>query len=184
MDSVFLEREGKLFWQYDSETLCIEPWGENSLRVRMTADPVMDANDWALTEPVPETDSAITFETIDVTDPWYRGEEWPQYHQTAQVATLTNGKISAHVNHEGWISFRNQRGEVLTEEYWRTRDRMNRYCVPQRVTARASRQAFCHSPSSASSRQQRSASARAASSSQAVSSRSRLTASTPRAGRR
>ena len=114
----------------------IEPWGENSLRVRMTADPVMDTNDWALTEPVPETDSAITFETIDVTDPWYRGEEWPQYHQTAQVATLTNGKISAHVNHEGWISFRNQRGEVLTEEYWRTRDRMNRYCVPLRVTAR------------------------------------------------
>ena len=47
----------------------IEPWGENSLRVRMTADPVMDANDWALTEPVSETDSAITFETIDVTDP-------------------------------------------------------------------------------------------------------------------
>ena len=114
----------------------IEPWGENSLRVRMTADPVMDRNDWALTEPVPETDSAITFETIDVTDPWYRGEEWPQYHQTAQVATLTNGKISAHVNHEGWISFCNQRGEVLTEEYWRTRDRMNRYCVPLRVTAR------------------------------------------------
>ena len=114
----------------------IEPWGENSLRIRMTADPVMDANDWALTEPVPETDSAITFETIDVTDPWYKGEEWPQYHQTAQVATLTNGKISAHVNHEGWISFRNQRGEVLTEEYWRTRDRMNRYCVPLRVTAR------------------------------------------------
>ena len=25
---------------------------------------------------------------------------------------------------------------MLTEEYWRTRDRMNRYCVPLRVTAR------------------------------------------------
>ena len=28
----------------------IEPWGANSLRVRMSAVPQMDANDWALTE--------------------------------------------------------------------------------------------------------------------------------------
>ena len=30
----------------------------------------------------------------------------------------------------------NQRGEVLTAEYWRNRDRINRYCVPLRVPAR------------------------------------------------
>ena len=114
----------------------IEPWGENSLRVRMFPDARLDPNDWALTEPVPETDSTITFETIDTTDPWYKGEEWAQYHSTGTVATLTNGKITAKVNPEGWISYYNQRGELLTEEYWRTRDRINRYCVPLRVTAR------------------------------------------------
>ena len=30
----------------------IEPWGENSLRVRMTKEPVMNENNWALCEPV------------------------------------------------------------------------------------------------------------------------------------
>lgn len=114
----------------------IDPWGENSLRVRMTPDPRMDENDWALTEPVPDTDSRITFETVDTTDPWYQGEEWKKYHSTGTVATLTNGKITARVNPEGWISYYNQKGQLLTEEYWRTRDRINRYCLPLRITAR------------------------------------------------
>ena len=112
----------------------IEPWGENSLRVRMTAMPKMDDNDWALTETPKETKAEISFETIDTTDPWYRSEEYAQYHQTGTQAALVNGKITAKVSHEGWISFYNQKGELLTEEYWRTRDRINRYCVPLRVT--------------------------------------------------
>ena len=52
MDSVFLEREGKLFWKYDGETLCIEPWGENSLRLRAWCQADRPPEDWALTEPV------------------------------------------------------------------------------------------------------------------------------------
>lgn len=114
----------------------IEPWGENSLRVRMSAVPQMDANDWALTGKMEEITPQITFEEIDVTDPWYLGEEYAKYHQTATQASLTNGKITAKVSHEGWISFFNQKGELLTEEYWRTRDRINRYCVPLRIAAR------------------------------------------------
>ena len=54
----------------------VEPWGRNSVRVRMTAQPVMDGNDWALTEPVGEVTPEIIFETVDVTDSWYQGEEW------------------------------------------------------------------------------------------------------------
>ena len=49
MDSVFLEREGKLFWQYDGETLCIEPWGENSLRLHAWCQADRPPEDWALT---------------------------------------------------------------------------------------------------------------------------------------
>ena len=114
----------------------IDPWGENSLRVRMTAQPEMDSHDWALTEPVADTASEITFETIDVTDPWYQGEEYKQYHQTARQAQITNGKITARISHEGWISYYNQKGQLLTAEYWRNRNRINRYCVPLRVDAR------------------------------------------------
>lgn len=114
----------------------IEPWGSNSLRVRMTKDAKMDANDWALEIPQPDTKAVIAFETVDVTDPWYKGEEYAQYHQAATQASITNGKITAKVSHEGWISYFNEKGELLTEEYWRTRDRLNRYCVPLRVEGR------------------------------------------------
>ncbi len=114
----------------------IEPWGPNSLRVRMTKEAQMDANDWALEEKMPKTDATISYEEIDVTDPWYQTPEYEKYHQTGTRATLVNGKITAKVSHEGWISFYNQKGELLTEEYWRNRNRINRYCVPLRVDAR------------------------------------------------
>ncbi len=118
------------------QTLWLEPWGRNSLRLRMTCDTRMDENDWALTEKVEECQAQITVEEYDTTDPWYKGEEYAHYHQTGKTYTLTNGKITAKVNHEGWISYYNQKGELLTAEYWRTRDRINRYCVPLRLEAR------------------------------------------------
>ena len=114
----------------------IEPWGKNSLRVRMTAQPEMDKNDWALTEEVENCKADISYEEIDVTDPWYKSEEYAHYHQTAKEWTLKNGKITAKVSYEGWISYYNQKGELLTAEYWRNRNRINRYCVPLRVDAR------------------------------------------------
>lgn len=130
-------REGKkLVIINGKETIWIEAWGKDSLRVRMTKEAHMDPNDWALTEKVEETNPEIDFEERDTTDPWYKGEEWKQYHQTGIYSKITNGKISAVVNPEGWISFYNDKGEILTEEYWRTRDRINRYCVPLRVNGR------------------------------------------------
>ncbi|NLZ46108.1 MAG: family 31 glucosidase, partial [Clostridiales bacterium] len=114
----------------------IEPWGESSLRVRMTKESEMDKNDWALTEKVSECIPTFKEETIDTTDPWYAGNEFSHYHQTGVNHYITNGKITAKVTCEGFISFYNQRGELLTEEYWRNRDRINRYCVPLRIEAR------------------------------------------------
>lgn len=118
------------------QTLWLEPWGENSLRVRMTCEPKMDENDWALTEKVEKTQGKITVEEVDTTDPWYASDEYAHYHQRGKIYTLVNGKITAKVNHEGWIRYYNDRGELLTAEYWRTRDRINRYCVPLRLEAR------------------------------------------------
>ncbi|MBE5962454.1 MAG: family 31 glucosidase, partial [Lachnospiraceae bacterium] len=117
-------------------TLWLEPWGRNSFRVRMTGEAKRDENDWALTEKVEECVPKITAEEVDTTDPWYRGEEYAKYHQTGTVYTIKNGKITAVISPEGWISYYNQRGEVLLEEYWRNRNRINRYCVPIRVDAR------------------------------------------------
>ncbi len=114
----------------------IEPWGENSLRVRMTAEPKMDGHDWALCEPVKQCVPAFREETVDTTDPWYKGEDFASYHQTGVNHYITNGKITAKVDTEGRISYYNQRGELLTEEYWRDRNRINRYCVPLRVVGR------------------------------------------------
>ena len=131
------EQDGdRLIIREGSSQVWIEPWGPNSLRVRMTKEAQMDANDWALEEKMPKTDATITYEEIDVTDPWYQTPEYAKYHQTGTQATLVNGKITAKVTHEGWVSFYNQKGELLTEEYWRNRNRINRYCVPLRVDAR------------------------------------------------
>lgn len=130
------QEENKLVIAEGKSFVWIEPWGANSLRVRMSAVPQMDTNDWALTEEMENITPQIIFEEVDVTDPWYRGAEYAKYHQTATQARITNGKITAKVSHEGWISFYNQKGELLTEEYWRTRDRINRYCVPLRIVAR------------------------------------------------
>jgi alpha-D-xyloside xylohydrolase len=63
-------------------------------------------------------------------------DEYSRYHQKGVNHTITNGKITAKVSFEGCISFFNQNGELLTEEYWRNRNRINRYCVPLRVEAR------------------------------------------------
>lgn len=130
------QEENKIVIAEGKSQVWVESWGRNSVRVRMTAQPVMDGNDWALTEPVEEVMPEITFETVDVTEPWYQGEEWAKYHQTGTRVTMINGKITVKISHEGWISFYNQKGELLTEEYWRNRNRINRYCVPLRVDAR------------------------------------------------
>ena len=117
-------------------TIWLDPWGPDGIRVRATCETEMDQHDWALNEPVPDTESRIEFEDIDMTDPWNRKSPDPAKHASGRQAMLRNGRIRAFVSPEGWISFRNQRNEVLTEEYWRTRDHLNRYTVPLRLEGR------------------------------------------------
>ncbi|MBQ9928763.1 MAG: glycoside hydrolase family 31 protein [Lachnospiraceae bacterium] len=131
-----LKEENRLVIASGVSQVWIEPWGKNSLRIRMTCEAKMDENDWALTEEVEKCTAVIEEKELDTTDPWYAGEEWAKYHSKGYEYTLTNGKITAKVNPEGWISFYNQKGELLTEEYWRTRDRINRFAVPLRIVGR------------------------------------------------
>ena len=46
------EENNRLVIADGTSTLWLEPWGENSFRVRMTKEARMDAQDWALTEEV------------------------------------------------------------------------------------------------------------------------------------
>ena len=99
--ALFTSQEGRLIRRYDGETLWIEPWGENALRVRASYLPEMPQQDWALLAPAP-------------VEPEIRIEE--------RTATIVNGKIRAEISEGGCISFYDGNGNLLLEEQWRTRD--------------------------------------------------------------
>lgn len=119
-----------------NETIWIEPWGINSLRVRMTKEAVMDANDWALIDTPVKCDVAITIEDVVLTEAWLPEAERLEKAVHTKTARIQNGNLTAVFNPEGWLTFYNQKGEVLLEEFWRNRNRVDRYAVPLCITAR------------------------------------------------
>ncbi|MFN8466090.1 MAG: glycoside hydrolase family 31 protein [Caldilineaceae bacterium] len=96
------KENNRLIREFDSEQIWIEPWGANSLRVRVTKASRMPTpeEEWALLPPSPQT-PAITLQDGD--------------------AIITHGKITARLSGAGKIVFLNQRGEVLLEEFHRNR---------------------------------------------------------------
>ena len=100
--AIISKNKNRLIRQFDNETLWIEPWGENSLRVRATKNAMINEQlDWALLPPKKQS---------------------PDIEIEGQSATITNGKIKAELNEFGWLTFYNQKGEVLLEESWRVKD--------------------------------------------------------------
>ena len=100
----FEEKDGALYYRYDAERVIVEPWGENSLRVRASKMPEMPQELWALEGSPKKTDSKVTI------------------HEYS--AEITNGKIRAVINNIGKLFFYNQKGELLLEEYVRNREDM------------------------------------------------------------
>ena len=47
-----IAEERRIVIRNGASRVLIEPWGENSVRVRMTAEAQMDDHDWALCEKV------------------------------------------------------------------------------------------------------------------------------------
>lgn len=82
------------------ETLRIEPWGRDSLRVRAAMLPEFTGRNWALTEPVEPANPVIT---------------------TGEQASITNGRIRAEVNQAGVLSFYKD-GALILREYFRNYD--------------------------------------------------------------
>lgn len=96
----------KIIRRYDKELLVIEPWGENSLRVRATQrSGFLEDEDLSALLPDPVETSA-------------------KAELSGSGAVLTNGKIRAELSGSGKITFYNQNGKVLLREFQRTREMM------------------------------------------------------------
>ena len=113
----FFERNGNaLCYRYGAERLRIEPWGKNALRVRAWKQAEPDPQDWAL---LPQ----------DGCDPVIEVRE--------DGGSIVNGRIRAELNLIGKLTFYNQKGEVLLEEYLRDRrDMFGSTCSSLNVEAR------------------------------------------------
>ena len=108
MNRFFTIDQNSLTYKKRYETVRIEGWGENSLRVRASENHGFTSEDWALTEEV--SSSAHAF--IDVRPLPQGGEE--------SVAVIENGSIRAEMTIDGRIRFLNNKGEVLLKEHYRT----------------------------------------------------------------
>ena len=113
---IFRTDGNKLIYHYDAEEIWIEPWGQNSLRVRASKMPEMPKEDWAL---LPQR-TYIPKISIDV-----------------EQAEIVNGKIHAKIKRFGKIIFYNQDGKILLEEFLRNQNDMKSdYCSALLVDAR------------------------------------------------
>jgi len=96
----FRQQDAILTWQQNHETIQIEPWGHNSLRVRATTNPYLH-NDLpgALLEPDSPQAAAIEI--------------------GAEQAAITNGAITAEICSKGVIRFFNNNtgSEILAEKF-------------------------------------------------------------------
>ena len=110
---LFTAEENALICRRQGETLRIEGWGRDALRVRATMEPKILEENYALTEPA--GGGAVTEIT---TEPHWVGDgTW----DTRPVASIRNGRIRAVVNFAGVISF--YRDEtLLLREYYRFYD--------------------------------------------------------------
>ena len=113
---MFIEENGKLFYKFDNETVCIEPWGKNALRVRVTKNAKFTDHDWALLEPKSKNAEIVIKE-----EEAKAGSSLDSFFGAPSTATgkITNGKITAEFDGKSTIIFKNQKGEVLLAENWR-----------------------------------------------------------------
>lgn len=130
------QENNKLVLRSGRELVWIEPWGQDGLRIRVTKEREMDSRDWALGVKPSDVKPIIKIEDVSLVEPWLNGKEREEGAVNAQIASIQNGKIIGKINPEGWLSFENDRGDVLLEEYYRDRERIDRYCIPLRIEAR------------------------------------------------
>lgn len=110
----FEKGEGILIARCNGETLRIEAWGKDSLRVRATRLWKFTKQDWALTEAPGPQEAAVE---IHEEDHWVGDGTVDR----KQAASITNGRIRAEVNFRGILTFYRD-GKKILREYFRDYD--------------------------------------------------------------
>lgn len=114
---MFYEKQNKLYYAYDNETVCVEAWGRNALRVRATHNYQFADNNWALDEAVEPTEPKIDIWkdpnglTMGIANMGSSNDQ--------SYARITNGNLTATFNSQGVLTFTNAEGKVLLKENWR-----------------------------------------------------------------
>lgn len=115
---MFYEQDNKLYYTFNNETVCVEAWGKDALRVRATYNGALNDNDWALTE-----SPACNEPAIDIyydTETKGIGAFANMFSGTDKsYALIRNGNITATFNAYGVLTFTNEKGIVLLKENWR-----------------------------------------------------------------
>ncbi len=108
---VFTSDNGALVFKTKGETVRIEAWGENALRVRATMFPKFTDRAWALTEKPTVTKGDVK---IGKPTEWCGDGCNPDWHE---VGEITNGRIKATVNFAGVMSFFRDGKLILREDF-------------------------------------------------------------------
>ena len=101
----FTKTADALIFKKGNETVRIESWGKNALRVRSSLERDFTGNDWGLTEALDSAQKGKAVISID----------------EKEGASITNGKICAKVNPNGIIGFYKD-GALVRHEYFRSYD--------------------------------------------------------------
>ncbi|MBR0408660.1 MAG: glycoside hydrolase family 31 protein [Clostridia bacterium] len=107
---IFQQEKNVLVAKRGGETLRIEAWGRDSLRVRATMFPQFTGNGWALTEPTEATQAKT--EVYSETLRNGEGAFWE-----SPMASIENGRIKATVNRSGVITFFRDGKKILKEHF-------------------------------------------------------------------
>ena len=92
-----VDDQGRLIRKLAGETLCVEAWGESSLRVRAVQYGCeLEGRDGALMDK-PEGKAQIVID--------------------GDTAQITHGRITAKITKGGKLIFYNQKGDVILEEF-------------------------------------------------------------------
>lgn len=104
------QKENMLMREYCGERVAVEPYGKNSLRVRITKNHAFIRENWAL---IPQKEQSCEIK-IGCANGLSR--KFPGKH-SENTASILNGKIMAVITSDGKLSFKRADGKVLLEEY-------------------------------------------------------------------
>ncbi len=118
---VFSEENGVLKARKGGETIVIEAWGQDALRVRTTRYPEFSGKDWALSEEIPadKRKGVITYSKAEQINGTGTGQDC--WGVGATEASISNGRLRAHINRVGILTFYRDDKKIL-EEYYRFYD--------------------------------------------------------------